>query len=188
EREALRRRVQQVRPNPRHQESVHLRRQPVHHRRSGEPDADHRDSGDPPGGVHRNADEGTDNLKTVTFFWHDADVLLAAAWRSTRRRSDRAAKYGVFSTRLKALRSRYFALRTNRECLRMSIAPSIPHACLEHRASNEERRAKKNAIAARKKRLRRGVRRSKEPAGFNRWRMSQCGHFRSFEQRTEMGP
>ena len=49
--------LQQVRPDPRHQEPVHLGRQPVHHRRRREPDADHRDARDPPGGLHRRPDE-----------------------------------------------------------------------------------------------------------------------------------
>ena len=38
--------------SPRHQEPVRLRRQPVHHRRGREPDAHHRDAGDPPGRLH----------------------------------------------------------------------------------------------------------------------------------------
>ena len=50
-------RVQRLRPDARHQQPVHLRRQPVHHRRRREPDPDHRDAGDPPGRLHRQADE-----------------------------------------------------------------------------------------------------------------------------------
>ena len=50
--------VQQVRPDARHQEPVRLRRQPVHHRRRREPDADDRDAGDPPGRPHRAGDGG----------------------------------------------------------------------------------------------------------------------------------
>ena len=48
--------LQQVRPDPRHREPVHLGRQPVHHRRGREPDADDRDAGDPPGRLHRRPD------------------------------------------------------------------------------------------------------------------------------------
>ena len=41
----------------RHSEPVHQRRQPVHHRWRGEPDLDHRHSGDPPGRLYCQADE-----------------------------------------------------------------------------------------------------------------------------------
>ena len=47
---------QQVGPEPRRREPVHLGRQPVHDRCRREPDADHRDAGDPPGRPHRRAD------------------------------------------------------------------------------------------------------------------------------------
>src|SRR2546426_872480 len=69
--------MQQVGPKPRYQESVHLRWQPVHHRRGGEPDAHHRDSGDPPGGVHRKADEGAGDLKTHSRRGIDTEGLAA---------------------------------------------------------------------------------------------------------------
>ena len=60
EREAAGRRGEQVRPDPRHQEPVRLRRQPVHQRRGLQPDADDRLTGDPAGGLHRgrHAEEG----------------------------------------------------------------------------------------------------------------------------------
>ena len=51
-----RRRGQQVRPDPRRQEPVRLRRQPVHQRRGLQPDADDRLAGDPAGGPHRGCD------------------------------------------------------------------------------------------------------------------------------------
>ena len=57
ERKSARRRRQQARPDARHQESVHLGRQPVHHRRGGEPDPDDRDPRDPSGRLHRRSDE-----------------------------------------------------------------------------------------------------------------------------------
>ena len=50
EREARGRRGQQVRPDPRRQEPVRLRRQPVHQRRGLQSDADDRLAGDPAGG------------------------------------------------------------------------------------------------------------------------------------------
>ncbi len=58
-----RRRGQQVGPDPRHQEPVRLRRQPVHHRRRREPDPDHRHAGDPAGGLHRRADGQEGDLR-----------------------------------------------------------------------------------------------------------------------------
>ena len=61
---AARRRRQQVRPDARHQEPVRLRRQPVHHRRRGKPDVDHRGAGDQAGGVHRRSDEAKRYLRT----------------------------------------------------------------------------------------------------------------------------
>ena len=45
--------VNKLGAEPRRPEPVRLGRQPVHHRRGGEPDADHRGAGDPAGGPHR---------------------------------------------------------------------------------------------------------------------------------------
>ena len=75
EREPARRCGQQVGPDPRHQEPVHLRRQPVHDRRGGEPDADDRDAGDPAGGAHRGANGEGRNLIAV------ASQQLKPDWR-----------------------------------------------------------------------------------------------------------
>ena len=58
-----RRRGQQSGPDARHQESVHLGRQPVHDRRGREPDADDRDPGDPSGRLHRRSDEVEHDLR-----------------------------------------------------------------------------------------------------------------------------
>ena len=55
ERAARGRRRQRVRPGARRPEPVRLRREPVHHRRRGQPDADDRRAGHPPGRVHRRA-------------------------------------------------------------------------------------------------------------------------------------
>ena len=49
ERQCARRRGEQMGPDARRQEPVRVRRQPVHHRRGVQPDADHRGAGDPPG-------------------------------------------------------------------------------------------------------------------------------------------
>ena len=72
---AARRRGQQVGPDPRHQEPVRLRRQPVHDRRGREPDADDRDAGDPAGRLHRRADGQGRNLIAV------ASQQLKPDWR-----------------------------------------------------------------------------------------------------------
>ena len=53
EREGVGRGGQQARPDARHQEPVRVRRQPVHHRCGGKPDADHRGAGAPAGRLHR---------------------------------------------------------------------------------------------------------------------------------------
>ncbi len=50
------RRGQQVGTDPRHRQSLRLRRQHFHDRRRGEPDPDHRGSGDAPGRLHRGSD------------------------------------------------------------------------------------------------------------------------------------
>ena len=57
-------RLQRLWPDPRHRQPVHLRWQPVHHRRRREPDADDRDTGNPPGRVHCQADVGSQHLAT----------------------------------------------------------------------------------------------------------------------------
>ena len=56
EREAARRGGEQVRPDARRREPVRLRRQPVHHRRRLQPDADDRVARDPPSRPHQRAD------------------------------------------------------------------------------------------------------------------------------------
>ncbi len=56
EREAARRRVQRLRPDPRRGQPFHLRRQPVHDVCRREPDAHHRRIGHSAGGLHRQAD------------------------------------------------------------------------------------------------------------------------------------
>ena len=58
------RRGQQVRPEPRRQEPVRLRRQPVHQRRGLQSDADHRLAGDPAGGLHRRRDAEEGDLRS----------------------------------------------------------------------------------------------------------------------------
>ena len=50
-------------PDARHQEPVHLGRQPVHHRRRREPDPDDRDPRDPSGRLHRRPDEVEHDLR-----------------------------------------------------------------------------------------------------------------------------
>ena len=51
--EPARRRLQQVRPNSRCQEPIHLRRQPVHHWRRRKSNFDDRVFGHPAGGIYR---------------------------------------------------------------------------------------------------------------------------------------
>ena len=51
------RRRQQMGPDARHQEPLRLRRQPVHDRRGGKPDADHRRAGAAAGGSYRFGNE-----------------------------------------------------------------------------------------------------------------------------------
>ncbi|MEY9426089.1 choline dehydrogenase-like flavoprotein [Bradyrhizobium ottawaense] len=63
EREAARRRGQQVRTEPRRQEPVRLGRQPVHQRGGLQPDADHRRAGDPAGGLHCGGDAEEGDLR-----------------------------------------------------------------------------------------------------------------------------
>ena len=53
ERKTRRRGVQQMGPDPRHQEPVHFGWQPVHHQRGRESHADDRDPGNSPGRLHR---------------------------------------------------------------------------------------------------------------------------------------
>ena len=62
ERKAEGRRGEQVRPSPRYQEPVRLRRQPVHQRRGLQSDADDRLARDPAGGPHRRRDAAQGDL------------------------------------------------------------------------------------------------------------------------------
>ena len=52
-----------LRADARRRQPVHLRRQPVHHVRGGEPDADHRRVGHPPGGLRRRPTEQAADLE-----------------------------------------------------------------------------------------------------------------------------
>ena len=70
---AARRRGEQIGPDARHQEPVRLRRQPVHHRRGVQPDADHRGAGDPPGRLHRGRDAAEGDLRL------DQTIVASAA-------------------------------------------------------------------------------------------------------------
>ena len=73
EREAEGWRGQQVRPDPRRQEPVRLRRQPVHQRRGLQSDADDRLAGDPAGGPHRRRDAAQGNLTDLA---HECEAAL----------------------------------------------------------------------------------------------------------------
>src|SRR5207244_8783095 len=102
------------------------------------PDAHHRDSGDPSGRVHRKADEGAGNLKTVTFF--------LTRWRRSppERGSSHTLRTGcvVFSGKCsrEAQSASFQALRASYEEM---IATLFLRSCLEHRGSNEVSRARK---------------------------------------------
>ena len=67
EREAARRRRQQVGPVPRHRQPVRLRRQPVHHRRRRESDAHDRGARHPPSRLHRRPDGQERHLRPKAF-------------------------------------------------------------------------------------------------------------------------
>ncbi len=79
------RRRQQVRPDPRHQESVRFGRQPVHHRRGLQSDADHRGARHPAGGSHRRRDAAKGNLATAQAHPGDAGRRFRGGFRCIHR-------------------------------------------------------------------------------------------------------